>query len=468
MVPFFPHQVANRALLTYGISVALVSMVFFSYSMSLMYIALGFVFVAGFFNLTSVWSISWKRMNEDQFVKILFGVALGFRLIWVVASYYYYIETTGTEFDKDARDASGYHWQAYWFYYLSWKDIFDRCFGPNAAGVSDLGYPLYLTVIYKAFGIQVIVPRIIKAFIGAWTTVLIYKLSARTFDESTGRMAGLMCALMPNLIIYCGYHLKEVEMIFFEVAFLERMDYLLRVRKYNVLNIMVPILLAGILFFFRTVLGLSAVFAFATSTLLSASPTMKRGWKRAAIIGWSIFALFIATGGTAITEVEELWENKTANVERQRKEQTRQGNQWAHYATGTVMAPMIVVLPFSTMIDVEGQENQMTKHGGNFVRNFMAFFAILAMYEAFRQKKWRDFSLIGSFAVAYLGVISISGFSNSERFLLPGLAGLIPMWAYGVSQLNAKNYRLMRYWFYVVVLMEVGWAYFKLGSRGLF
>ena len=127
-----------------------------------------------------------------------------------------------------------------------------------------------------------------------------------------------------------------------------------------------------------------------------------------------------------------------------------------------------MALPFSTMIEVEGQENQMTKHGGNFVRNFMAFFAILAIYEAIRQKKWRDFALIGSFTIAYLGVISISGFSNSERFLLPGLAGLIPMWAYGVSQLNAKNYRLMHYWFYVVVVMEVGWAYFKLGSRGLF
>ena len=467
MVSFFPHQVANRALLTYGISVALVSMVFFSHSMPLMYIVLGFVFVAGFFNLTSVWSIGWKRLNEEQFVKILFGLALGLRLIWVVASYYYYIETTGTVFDKDALDARGYHYEAQWTASLPFAVELEY-YVYYVNGISDIGYPFYLSVIYRIFGPLVMPARIIKALLGAWTAVLAYKLSARSFEESTGRMAGLMCALMPNLIIYCGYHLKEVEMIFVEVAFLERMDYLLRIRKYNVLNIMVPIVLAGILFFFRTVMGLAAVFAFATSTLLSVSPTMKRGWKRTAIIGWSIFALFMATGGTAITEVEELWENKSSNVERKRMEQTSRGNQWAHYATGTVMAPMIVALPFSTMIEVEGQENQMTKHGGNFVRNFMAFFAILAMYEAIRQKKWRDFSLIGSFTITYLGVISISGFSNSERFLLPGLAGLIPMWAYGVSQLNAKNYRLMHYWFYIVVFMEVGWAYFKLGSRGMF
>ena len=151
-----------------------------------------------------------------------------------------------------------------------------------------------------------------------------------------------------------------------------------------------------------------------------------------------------------------------------REQQTSRGNLWAHYATGTVMAPMIVALPFSTMIEIEGQENQITKHGGNFVRNFMAFFAILAGYEAIRQKKWRDFSLIGSFTLSYLGIVALSAYSNSERFLLPGLPGLIMMWAYGVSQLNAKTFRFLKPWFFLVVFMEIGWAYFKLGSRGLF
>lgn len=466
MVPFFPQQIANRALLTYGISVILVTMVFFNHSMAFMYFVLGVVFVAGFFVLTSKWSMDWGRMEEKQFAQLLFGMALLLRIIWVVASYYYYLETTGIPFDKDARDALGYHQDAKWLTDVSlqveWRYLIDYC------GVSDAGYPLFLSMLYRVCGPAIIIARIINAILGAWTTVLVYKLSVRTFDESTGRMAGLMCALMPNLIIYCGYHLKEVLMIFLEMAFLERMDYLLRIRKYTVWNIMVPIMLAGILFFFRTVLGLAAIFAFVTSTLLSASPTMKKGWKRTAIITWSVFALFVAAGGTVYTEIEDLWNAKTTNVFDKRNDQTNKGNQWAKYATGTVMAPMIVALPFSTMIEVEGQENQMTKHGGNFVRNFMAFFAILAIYEAIRQKKWRDFSLIGAFTFAYLGVISLSGFSNSERFLLPGLPGLIMMWAYGMSQLRAQTYRYMQPWLWVVVLMEIGWAYFKLGSRGLF
>lgn len=466
MVPFFPRQIANRAIAIYAISVILVSALYFSYAMPLMYLVIGIVSVTGFFLLTSNFSIQWRHMSEKQFVHMLFGLALGLRLVWVIGSYFYYIETTGTPFDKDARDALGYFNEAAWLSTEPWSTVWSYYLGPGDE-ISDIGYPLYLTVLYRIIGPNVIVPRIIKALLGAFTALLIYKLAARTFEESTGRMAGLMCALMPNLIIYCGYHVKEIDMIFLEVAFLERMDYLLRVKKYNVWTISVPLILVGSLFFFRTVLGLAAVFAFVSSVLFTASPTMKKGWKRVAIIGWSIMVVAVAAGGTVMTEIEELWNSKDSNADRKRMEQVSRGNQWAMYATGSVMAPMVVALPFSTMILIEGQEAQLTKHGGNFVRNFMTFFALVALFMAIKQKKWRDFSLVLAFTFAYLGVISLSGFSNSERFLLPGVPGLFIMWAYGMSQLNAKSYRLFTPWCAIVVLMEVAWAFFKLGNRGM-
>ena len=466
MVPFFPRQIASQAIVIYAISVILVSLIFFEYSMPYLYIVGGIVSVVGFFFLTSDFSIKWRRMPQRQYEYMLLGLAIGFRFVWLVGSYQYYMSTTGIPFDKDARDALGYHDDAMWLSSVSWDSILDLYLGTGKY-VADAGYTLYLTFLYKIFGPNIFFIRLTKVLIGAFTAYLVYKLSARTFDENTGRMAGIMCALMPNFIIYCGYHLKEVEMIFLEVAFLERMDYLLRVRKFKFWNILVPILLAGSLFFFRTVLGLAAVFAFVTSTLFSASPTMKKGWKRTAIIGWSVFVVFIAAGGTVMTEIEQMWEARSSNADSKRMEQEARGNQWAKYATGSVMAPMVVSLPFSTMIHIEGQEAQMTKHGGNYVRNFMAFFALLALFEAIRQKKWRDFALIGSFTFAYLGVISLSGFSNSERYLLPGAPGLIMMWAYGMSQLNAKSYRLLKPWSIIIVIMQVGWAFFKIGSRGL-
>ena len=168
-----------------------------------------------------------------------------------------------------------------------------------------------------------------------------------------------------------------------------------------------------------------------------------------------------------MTEVEALWEQKDTNVERKRTEQTLRGNQWAKYATGTVMAPLSLVLPFATMIDVDQQYEQQMKSGGNYIRNFMGFFAILAIYEAIRRKKLREYAIIGSFTFAYISVISLSGFSNSERFLLPGLPGLIMMWSYGISVLRKETYRFLMPWCFIVLAMEISWAYFKLGSRGM-
>lgn len=256
-------------------------------------------------------------------------------------------------------------------------------------------------------------------------------------------------------------------MLFLEVAFLERLDYLLRSKKATFWAILPPTLLAGSLFFFRTVLGLTAIFAFATATILSNTSSMRKGWKRTAIIGWGVLCLAVLSGGTAMTEVEALWEEKDDNASLKRLEQTSRGSQWAQYATGAVMAPMAFVLPYSTMVDVNQQYNQQTKHGGNYVRNFMGFFALLAIYEAIRRKEWRNFILIGSFAISYLGVVALSGFSNSERFLLPGLPCLIMMWAYGVSTLRERTYKLLTPWCIIVFLMEFAWAYFKLGNRGL-
>lgn len=468
MIPFFPKQISYRAIATYVVALAAVSVFYVSFAMKIGYIALGMTCVLGFFLLTSTWSRDWRSISEKQYVKYVFLLAVSLRIVWVIASYFYYTQATGRPFEIDTGDALGYHEEAQWLLEEGWSYTWDYYFGSAFRGISDVGYPLYLTLIYSIFGPNVIIPRIFKAFMGSYTCVLIYRLSARTFEESTGRIAGIMTALMPNLIIYCGYHLKEIEMIFLSVAFLERTDYLLRSRRMTFGNILVASFFAMSLFFFRTVLGAAAVFAFVTAILFSSTPTMKRGWKRTALIGWGILCLFIASGGTIITEIESYWEGRNENVTNKRLDQTLAGNQWAQYATGAVMAPMVFVLPFATMVDVDQQYAQQTKHGGNFVRNFMGFFAIIAVYEAFRRKKWRDFSLIGAFVVAYLGVVSLSGFSNSERFLLPGLPCLIMMWAYGVSTLRRQTFKLLTPWCLVVVAMEFAWAFFKLGSRGLF
>lgn len=468
MVSFFPKQIAYQAIIVYLVALVFISFFYFGYAMGIGYMALGVTFVVGFLLLTSYYSQKWKSISAKRFSDRLFLLAVSLRLVWVVASYFYYIHATGQPFEYSTADALGYHEEARWLAEEGTGYMMDYYFGSGYHGLSDIGYPLYLAIIYRIFGPYVLVPRVFKTLLSAFTCVLIYKLASRTFDETTGRMAGIMAVLMPNLVIYCGFHLKETEMVFLEVAFLERMDYLMRNHKTTPLSLLLPVAILIGLFFFRTILGAVAAFSFITAVMVSSVPAMRKGWKRVVLIGWGVLCIMLFGGGRIVAEVEAYWEGRGENVEKKRSEQTERGNRWAHYATETVMAPMIFVLPFSTMVDVDQQYTQQTLHGGNYVRNFMGFFVFLAFFEAFRRKQWKGFSLIGAFAIGYLGVIALTGFSNSERFLLPGLPCLIMIWAYGISMLRRSTFKLLPYWCIVVFMMEFAWAFFKLGSRGLF
>lgn len=468
MVPFLPKQISQRAIITYFVALVLVSAMFFEYAMYTGYILLGIIFVSCFFIFTHRFSIQWGEIPEKRYIAQMCSIALTVRVIWVITSYFYYIEITGIPFEVGAADARAYHEEAAWMAEEPWSKVWQYYFSNSNKGYSDIGYSLYVMLIYRLLGPNIIIVRLLKALISTYMCVLVYRLAARLSGERIGRIAGLMCAMMPNLIIYCGYHLKETEMLFLITAFMERTDFLLRERKYNVWTISTPLLIVGCMFLFRTVLGVVAVFAFVSAVLFANTPSMKKGIKRIAIIGWSLLCLVVAGGGTVMTEVEGYWEKRNTNSDAKRMDQAAKGSQWAVYATGSVMAPMVVALPFATMVHVDDiQIAQETKHAGNYIRNFMAFFALIGMYEAIRQKKWRDYTLVLAFTFAYLGVISLSGFGNSERFLLPGLPGLIVLWTYGLSQLRAQTYRLIKYWSIIVVLMEFGWAFFKIGNRGL-
>ena len=464
MVPIFPKIFANKGILIYFISLAAVSLLFFRYAMGIEFILLGAMWVIGFFLLSSSLTKRWLRTSRREFIGSVFWLALGLRVAWVVFSYFFYTAKTGQPFEFNAADSMGYHEEAMWLADAGWKTAFE--YWGSKGGVSDIGYPFWLTALYMAFGPSVIIARLFKCLFSATTCVLVYKLSTRTFGEFGGRMAAIFTVLFPNFIIYCGLHLKETEMVFLSVVFLERADYIIRSRIIRFSTLLLTFSLALSLFFFRTVLGMVALLSFFAGLLFTATTLTKRA-KNWLITLFVLASVSIFAGGTIATEVEGYWESRVENQFKKREQQTSRGNLWAKYATGTVLAPMEFIMPLSTMVDTD-QENQMVLHGGNYVRNFLGIFVLIALFTIlFKYKNWRNFSLIGSFLIGYLGVISFSGFANSERFLLPAAPILLIAAAYGISKLNATNIKFVNYWYFIIVLVEVGWAYFKIGSRGL-
>ena len=468
MVPYFPKMISNKGIMLYFIAVAVVGIMYSRFFMPFMFLVFGIAEVLLFFLCSSQYSRQWLLMPTKAFEKQVIGVAFLIRAIWVVFSYFYYKGQTGIPFEFNPGDALYYYEESEWLTKESIPSIWYYMVTIQKS-VSDSGYLIYLALIQKIVGYNIILVRFVKALLSAFTCVLIFRLANRTFGEKVARMACVFAVFMPNLIIYCGLHTKETEMLFFIVAFLERCDYLLKSKKYTFWSITLPILLGIYLFFFRTALGAVAVLSLITALIFLPSQKIKKG-KRALTFLWIVVAALVLAGGTIANEVEWLWNDRNANQEQKRIQQESRGSQWVKYATGSVLAPMIFVMPFATMVDTSGggQYNQMLIHGGNYVRNFMGVFVLLTLFDAFFKKKnWRDFALIGSFTAGYLIVVALSSFASSERFLLPGLPGLVMFWAFGISELNVKRMKFVKAWYVVVPLMEIGWAYFKLGNRGM-
>lgn len=466
MIANFPKKIASRGIIAYCISLVLVSLLFYRFALPLKYILIGCVFILGFFLISSSLSIQWIRDSRSSFTRKLFWTALVIRVTWVIFSYFFFLwDNNGLPFEYQPSDGPGYHKACSILCTLPWKEVLStlKVWSPS---ISDWGYQLWLTLLYKLFGPSLFIARLIKAILSADTCVLIYKLAGRTIGEYNGRMASIFCMLMPNLVMYCGMHLKETEMIFIITAFLERTDYVFRSRKFSFISTGLILALGMLLFTFRTVLGIIAFFSLMTTLLVNTYKSIHKG-RILTVFLWAIIGVFVLGEGSIATEIEGYWEERVTNQIVKRTVQASNGNQWAKYATGTVMAPLMVIMPLSTMVDTQ-QYNQELTHSGNYIKNYLGCFVLIALfYSIFKSKKWKDLSLVGTFLFAYLAVLALSGYSNSERFLLPATPLLLVLAAYGVSLLNAKSIKFTNIWTYIVVLIEIGWAYFKIGGRGL-
>ncbi|MGC3978986.1 MAG: glycosyltransferase family 39 protein [Paludibacteraceae bacterium] len=372
---YLPKYYSSKAISLYIGALVLCNILFFNRVLSPMFWMFGIVEVFAFFYFSNKLTRKWTASSDKRFVKRLFKTALTIRVVWVIFSYYFYMAMTGQPFEWGSADAMGYHESALWIVDLLKNGKLSVFIDSLEERYSDMGYSLYLGLQYYVTGSSVFIARLLKAIYGAYTCVLIYQLAKRNFGEETGRMAAIFCMLMPTLILYAGLHTKEVEMVFLTVAFMERTDKLLRGKKYSFSTLILPLILAGSLFFFRTVLGATAVFALFTTLILSSDKVMGVG-KRMLLIIWVLVAIGYFVGGKIATEVEEVWaaRNQTQQTSLEWRATRDNGNKFSKLAGGAVFAPMIFVIPFPTVVNTPNQQNQQLINGGNYVKNITGFF----------------------------------------------------------------------------------------------
>ena len=468
MSPKLLRHISLFGIGVYLLALIVISVAFPSHALQLKWMLWGIGEVLFFFLLTAVFYPRWKNTDRKRFLWTVFLVALVLRVVYVVGVGYYYYYQTGVAHEFGAGDSQWYHSMgllcAQWLKSGHVEYIY-RYLRFYSMGYSDRGYIYWLTIIYSIFGRSMLVPRIFKGLMSAYMCVLAYKLGSRTFGERTGRLAAVLFVFMPILIQMCGIHTKEAEMIFLSLFALERMDYLIRSKKYTFWNILAPILLTGLTFGFRTIIGMCLIFAFIVFVVLSPKELVGKKGKIFTLAG--IVVVFLAFLLSPIgREMRIIYRLNFSEINYQSEKYKEDGLKHSQLAKNIYLAPGAFVLPLAPMVEEAPDHNKMI-HGSTYVKNFLAFFAMLAIVIAIRQRKWRDFSLIGAYELSYLGIIMFSFAANSERFHEPAIPLLVLMSAYAMTHLRHKDLK----WFYVycglLFVALVFWNWLKLSARGL-
>jgi len=452
----------------YVLALIAISVAFKAHALQPKWMLWGMGEVLFFFLLTAVFYPRWKNDDPKRFWRKVFWTAFAIRAVYAFVMCYYYYWETGIGFEYGAGDSRWYHDTGVYLSKCLKKGHISYIFrylNAYTMGWSDQGYPLWLTLVYTVFGRSWLVPRLFKALMSAYLCIVVWKLGSRTFGERTGRLAAVMCVFTPILVQICGVHTKEMEMIFLSILALERMDYLIRSKRYTVWNILFPILLTGFAFGFRTIVGMCLVFAFLVFVVLS-SPGMV-GTKGKIITLVATVVVFLVFLFTPIgREMRIIYQLKFSDLQYQSNRYESLGMKHGELAQSWVLAPGAFVLPLSPMVEESPDHNKMI-HGSTFVTNFLAFFAMLAIVIAFRQKKWRDFSLIGAYELSYLALIMFSFAANSERYHEPAIPLLILMAAYAMTHLRRKDLKIFYVYCGLLFIALFVWNWLKLSARGV-
>lgn len=452
----------------YLISLLIVSVSFRNFALKPLWMAWGIGAVVFFFLLTYIFNQRWQHNDQKIFQRKVFWTALAIRMVYVGAIIFYYYWQTGISLEYNAADSLSYHSWAAYLSGLAKEGHFKQgiqVLNANTMGFSDQGYILYLTGLY-VFDKNILVPRLLKALMSAFTCLFIYRIAARNLGEKTGRLAAVMAVFLPQFIHYNGTYMKETEMLFLATFALERMDWLIHSKKYTFWNIFIPILLTALTFGFRTVLGMILLGSFLVCVLTSDKATVpnKTKWIISGVVtALVLIFLFTPIGREMLIIFKVNFRENNYLVEKYQD----MGWKYASFAHWKYLAPGAFTLPITNLVEI-ANENQKMMNGSLFVKNYLAFFALWSIVMAFRDKKWRKLNLIGTFTFAYILMIAFSFAITSERYHLPAMPGIIILAAFAMNRFRKKDFPFFYVYGVLLVLAIIAWNYVKIAARGLF
>lgn len=464
---FFTEYLSNKAIGAFFIVLFMCYILFISHPIPFGWLILSSFVVFTFFYYSMKLTRSWAQYSDEHFRRKLFKTALIIRVVAVLFLYFFFWIMTGQPFEFKAADSLFYNDIGIHISDIILNGEFNLFSELWFLSISNRGFPIYLGIIYALFFKSILVTRLFNALLGAWSCVLIYDFSKRNFNEPASRIAGIMVMLVPNMIYYCGLHLKETLMVFFIIASINLADKLLRAKHITFKDIVLLQVTVSTIFLFRTVLAVCIIVSLFTSLLIISERIS--GWnRRIFIVFWVIIAANVLYSAALQEEINMYIARRISSQQAQMQHFSLRegGNKLAKFGKRSIFIPVMLFAPFPTLVNTQ-QENIMMLSGTYYTRNVYAFFVIIALIMIYRRRMLRDHVLIISYLLSYLAVLASSGFALSGRFHLPVIPFLLVLAGYGITQMNKKNIKYYVPYLVVTSLVIIGWNWFKLAGRGL-
>ena len=475
-----PEWIVSRPTICYFVALVVVSLLYYGHILPWYYMLSGVGSIFVFFSygryLSRKYSIA-QLHNANLFEKKVFYAAFFIRLAWMLLIYYIFMSIYEDSFGFENADSTFYDKLGQYVSEMAKVGNYHFYDGINVIyrgelGLSDMGYGIYVGIIYSLTANSIIAVRLLKCLWSSLTVLLIYRIARRNFGTQVARIAAIFCTLWPNFWYYCGTHLKEVEMVFLAVLFVEQADQMLRSRQFTAWKLVPLLLIIGALFTIRTPLALVAILSLLFTIVMSSSRVMS--WSKRFAVGiFAVILVAITMGNRIQEEAKELMARAQSGQQQTNMEwrgRRAHGNAFAKYAGATVFAPMIFTIPFPTMVrPFNGQELQQLLNGGNYIKNILSFFTILSMFIMLFSGSWREHMLPLAYLLGYLVVLTMSNFAQSERFHQPAMPFEFMFAAYGLTIVmsNKRYQRWFGYWCVIMLVACIAWNWFKLAGRGL-
>lgn len=166
------------------------------------------IVVIGFCIICKVALITQQHRNPPTFLVNVFALAFFIRVIGVIGLYYglsaihnspFLLGATGSD------DSTYHHWA--WQIAQAWREGGSYCIPSILRGYT--GYIYFNALLYYFIGPSTIAARIMNALFGAFVVVYVYRIGRHTFDEKLAKIASILTAFFPNLVLFSALQYKD-------------------------------------------------------------------------------------------------------------------------------------------------------------------------------------------------------------------------------------------------------------------